>query len=107
RGRFQTREGAGRNGLAMTQAGGAQTLTGKQAVGDQRTVQAVQVFKQQTGFFKSALLAGRFNTDQHLGGGQNLRKTVHNDLLVAELCTLQLIEEKKGHKKAACPANGS
>jgi hypothetical protein len=30
-----------------------------------------------------------------------LRKTVHNNLLVAELCTLQRVCWKKRHKKAA------
>ncbi|WP_457281665.1 hypothetical protein [Polaromonas sp. P5_D5] len=64
------------------------------------------VFKQQTGFLESAFLAGCFNADQNLGGGQNLRKTVHNNLLVAELCTLQRVDRKKGIKKPLGATSG-
>lgn len=69
-----------RNGHPMAQAGGTQAFARKQAVGDQGAVQAVLVFKQQTGFLKSTLLAGRFNADQNLRRGQYLRKTVHKGL---------------------------
>jgi hypothetical protein len=45
----------------------------------------VQVFKQQTGFFESALLAGHFNVDQHLFGREDGGETVHGN--VGKLCT--------------------
>ncbi|MNY64392.1 hypothetical protein D3C86_2014960 [compost metagenome] len=59
------------NGDAMAQSGRAQTLARKQAVGDQRARQAVQAFKQQPGFFKSAFLAGGVNAHKDLSGRQD------------------------------------
>ena len=55
------------NGHAMPQTGRAQSFAGKQAVGHQGPGQAVQVLKQQPGFFKSALFTGGFKTDKDLG----------------------------------------
>ena len=66
-----------RYGNAMPQAGRAEAFTGKQAVGDERTRQAVQAFKQQAGLFKGTLLASGINGHQHLGGRQDGGKAVH------------------------------
>lgn len=77
---FQALDAAVGNGNAMAQTGRSETLAGKKAVGDQGTIEAMKILEQKPGFFKRALLARRFNADEDLGGGQNLRKTVHNNL---------------------------
>src|SRR5574343_734372 len=78
-------DAAMRDGHAMTQSGGAQAFAGKQAIGHQRTRQAVQILKEKAGFFKSPLLAGGFNPHKNLGNGQDGRETVHVE---GGLCTL-------------------
>jgi len=45
----------------------------------------VQIFKQQARLFKSALLAGGINANQHLFNGKDGRKSVH---IEGGLCTL-------------------
>ena len=90
---FQALDAAMRNGHAMPEPGGAKTLAREQAVRDQSPIQTMLILEQQSSLFKRALFTRRFNADQDLGGGQNLRKTVHNDLLVAGLCTLQRVEQ--------------
>ena len=77
---LQPFDAAMRYRYAMAQAGGTKALTGKQTVRDERPVQAVLILEQQARFFERALLARRFNADHDLGGGQYLRKPVHNDL---------------------------
>ncbi len=99
--RFEPLDAAMRNGNAMTEPGRAQTFAGEQTVSDQRAVHPVQVFKQQAGFFESTLFAGRFNADQNLSGGQNLRKTVHRGRQVGKLCTFSRVCTTHAHKKAA------
>jgi hypothetical protein len=42
-----------------------------------------------------------------LGEGQNLRKTVHNNLLIGELCTSRTGCKKTGRKKPLESSSGS
>ncbi|MDT4860767.1 hypothetical protein FQZ97_953440 [compost metagenome] len=58
------------NGHTVPQAGGAQAFASEEAVGDQRTVEAMQGFKQQARFFKGTFFAGRVHAHEHLRSGQ-------------------------------------
>jgi hypothetical protein len=55
----------------MTQACRTQTLTGKQAVSNQRPVESMQVFEQKPGLFEGALFAGDLNMHKHLCCGKD------------------------------------
>ena len=61
----------------VAKSGGAQPFTGKQAVGDQRTAQAMQVLKQQACFFKSTFFAGDVDLRKNLRSGEDGRESVH------------------------------
>ena len=76
-GRLQTFDAAMRYGNPMPQTRGAQTFTRKQTISDQRTTQAVDIFKQQTDFFKSPFLAGDVHLDKHLRDRKDGRESVH------------------------------
>jgi hypothetical protein len=76
-GRLEAFDAAMGDGHAITQAGRPQALARKQAVGHQRTADAMGLFKQQTGFFKCPLLAGGVDGNQHLFGGQNGSEAIH------------------------------
>jgi hypothetical protein len=95
------------DGHAMAQTGRAEALAGKQTVCDQGAVHPVLILEQQAGFFKSALFTGRFDTNQYLGEGQNLRKTVHNNLLIGELCTSRTGCRKKRAEKSRLKAQAA
>ena len=86
--RLQTLDAAMRNGHAMAQAGGAQPFTREQAVGDQRTRQAMQALEQQAGLFERAFLAGGLNADEDLGLREDGCETVHGS--GRELCAAGL-----------------
>jgi hypothetical protein len=66
------------NGHAVAQTRGTQTLTGKQTVSDHCTVQAVQVFKQQTGLLKSTFFAGGVYLHKGLCSRQDGSESVHD-----------------------------
>ncbi len=100
-GRLQPFDTAMRNGHTMAQAGGAQALTRKQAVGHQRSAQPMQAFKQKACFFKSTLLACSVKTDKHLGRRQDGRETVHSG--ESGLCT-RLLVNPRAARTLACPA---
>ena len=55
---------------ALAQAGGAEFLTGEQAVEDGAATDPVIVLEQQAGLLESTLLAARLEADDHIGGRQ-------------------------------------
>ena len=72
------------NGDTVTQTGRTQPFPGKQAVGDGGSVEIVQLFEKQAGFFKSPFLTGGFYINKNLWGGQNGGKSVHGKYNNAE-----------------------
>jgi hypothetical protein len=66
----------------MAQAGGAQSLAGKQAVCHQGPVQAMQALKQQAGFFKSTFFAGDLHAHKNMGRRQDGGKSIHDERLI-------------------------
>src|SRR5450759_3880592 len=80
-GDFETLDAPMWNSHTMTQAGRSQTFARKQAVSDQRTTQAVNIFKQQAGLFKRPLFAGDIDLRKHLCDGKNGGESVDHYLL--------------------------
>jgi hypothetical protein len=62
-----------------------QAFAGEQTVGDHGAVQAMQVFKKQTGLFKSTFFAGGVNLHQSLCRRQYGGESVHDWGLIMHL----------------------
>lgn len=69
-GGFETLDASVWDGNTMAQARRAQSLAGKQAVGDKGTRQAMQILKEKSGFFECTFLAGGFHPHKNLGNRQ-------------------------------------
>jgi hypothetical protein len=67
-----------RDGNVVPKGGGAQTLASDQAMENGCPGNAVMVLENQSGLFKSALLAGNSKIQNHVGQRQNTRQEIHD-----------------------------
>ena len=75
---LQALDAAVRDGDSLTEASGAETFAGEQAVEYQAAGDALIVLEQQAGLFENALLAAGIEIDHHVGKWQELRYQAHS-----------------------------
>ena len=75
--RFESLDAAVRNRHALSEAGGTQFFTRKQAVKDEAAGNGLVVLEQQSGLLEYALLARDFEVKNDIGGGEELGDEVH------------------------------